>query len=59
MCRAPERALPERFVCGVRCACGAQVGRIDPKRHLESAVEEVMTSNISQMLGSMVDAIVF
>jgi len=37
----------------------ATVGRIDPKKHLESDVEEIMTRNVSQMLGSMLDTIVF
>ncbi|KAJ3195706.1 26S proteasome non-ATPase regulatory subunit 14 [Irineochytrium annulatum] len=32
------------------------VGKQDPKRHLETNVEEVMTSNIVQCLGSMLDA---
>jgi len=35
------------------------VGKQDPKRHLEEKVETVMTSNIVQCLGAMLDAIVF
>jgi len=35
------------------------VGKIDPKKHLASKVEEIMTSNISQTLGLMLDTIVF
>lgn len=36
-----------------------QVGKIDPKRHLENDVEDLMTSNISQCLGSMLATVVF
>jgi len=35
------------------------VGQIDPKRHLEVAVEEQMTRNIEQTLGIMLDTVVF
>lgn len=35
------------------------VGKIDPKKHLESEVEELMTSNISQTLGIMLNTITF
>lgn len=35
------------------------VGKIDPKRHLESNVEELMTANISQSLGTMLATVVF
>jgi hypothetical protein len=34
------------------------VGKLDPKKHLESSVEELMTRNISQCLGSMLDTVV-
>jgi 26S proteasome regulatory subunit N11 len=37
----------------------ANVGKIDPKRHLESDVEALMTSNISQCLGSMLATVAF
>lgn len=37
----------------------ANVGKVDPKRHLESSVEELMTDNISQSLGTMLATIVF
>jgi 26S proteasome regulatory subunit N11 len=35
------------------------VGKIDPKKHLESSVEELMTRNISQCLGTMLDTVIF
>lgn len=35
------------------------VGKKDPKRHLEASVEELMTRNITQSLGVMLDTVVF
>eukprot|EP01114_Cavostelium_apophysatum_P003017 TRINITY_DN1272_c0_g1_i1.p1 TRINITY_DN1272_c0_g1~~TRINITY_DN1272_c0_g1_i1.p1 ORF type:complete len:312 (-),score=63.65 TRINITY_DN1272_c0_g1_i1:57-992(-) len=35
------------------------VGKLDPKRHLQQNVEELMTSNIVQTLGAMVDTVIF
>eukprot|EP00002_Diphylleia_rotans_P011969 TRINITY_DN234_c0_g1_i1.p1 TRINITY_DN234_c0_g1~~TRINITY_DN234_c0_g1_i1.p1 ORF type:complete len:260 (-),score=71.48 TRINITY_DN234_c0_g1_i1:257-1036(-) len=34
----------------------ANVGKLDPKKHLEANVEKLMSSNINQLLGMMVDA---
>jgi len=35
------------------------VGKLDPKKHLESNIEELMTNNIVQSLGIMLGAVVF
>jgi 26S proteasome regulatory subunit N11 len=35
------------------------VGKIDPKRHLEQHVTDLMASNIVQSLGTMLDTVVF
>lgn len=35
------------------------VGKIDPKKHLESSVADLMSSNIIQCLGTMLDTVVF
>jgi 26S proteasome regulatory subunit N11 len=35
------------------------VGKMDPKRHLETAVSDLMGSNIIQCLGTMLDTVVF
>jgi 26S proteasome regulatory subunit N11 len=35
------------------------VGKIDPKRHLENDVNELMASSIMQCLGTMIDTVVF
>ena len=35
------------------------VGKIDPKRHLEMAVNDLMGANIIQCLGTMLDTVVF
>ncbi|GBO06645.1 26S proteasome non-ATPase regulatory subunit 14 [Araneus ventricosus] len=35
------------------------VGKQDPKRHLEEHVDSLMNSNIVQCLGAMLDTVVF
>ena len=35
------------------------VGKVDPKRHLESKVADLMSANIIQCLGTMLDTVVF
>ena len=35
------------------------VGKLDPKRHLEEHVEVLMTANIVQCVGAMMDTVVF
>jgi 26S proteasome regulatory subunit N11 len=35
------------------------VGKVDPKKHLEGAVRELMSANIIQCLGVMLDTVVF
>lgn len=35
------------------------VGKQDPKRHLEEKVESLMTRNIVQCLGTMIDTVSF
>jgi len=35
------------------------VGKIDPKKHLEQKVEQTMAENIDQILSSMLDTIIF
>lgn len=37
----------------------ANVGRIDPRRHLENDVHELMATSIIQCLGTMIDTVVF
>jgi len=37
----------------------ANVGKLDPKRHLESHVADLMADNIIQLLGTMLNTIVF
>jgi len=36
-----------------------KVGKIDPKKHIEQEVVELMSYNITQCLGTMLDAVVF
>ena len=37
----------------------ANVGKIDPKRHLENHVSDLMSDNIVQCLGAMLCTVVF
>jgi len=37
----------------------ANVGKIDPKKHLESDVEQLMATNIEQSLTTMIDSVIF
>ena len=37
----------------------ANVGKIDPKRHLENDLNDLMASNIVQCLGTMLSTVVF
>merc|ERR1712193_21972 len=47
-----EKMTPEQLAI-------KNVGKQDPKRHLEEKVDVLMTSNIAQCLGAMLDAVVF
>ena len=35
------------------------VGKVDPKRHLDNHVHEILSSSIIQCLGTMIDTVVF
>ena len=35
------------------------VGKVDPKKHLEGCVSDLMSSNIIQCLGTMLDTVIF
>ena len=35
------------------------VGKLDPKKHLQQSMEELMTRNIAHTLGVMLDLVVF
>jgi len=37
----------------------ANVGKLDPKKHLQEHVEQLMSINISQSLGAMLDTVIF
>ncbi len=36
-----------------------KVGKLDPKKHLENNVEKLVSNNVVQTLGTMIDTIVF
>jgi len=37
----------------------AHVGKVDPRKRLERKIDEALKGNIVQMLGAMVDTLVF
>ena len=37
----------------------ANVGKVDPKRHLANSVQDLMSDNILQVLGTMLATVVF
>jgi len=37
----------------------AHVGKLDPKKHLQQDVEQLMSANIAQSLGAMLDTVIF
>jgi 26S proteasome regulatory subunit N11 len=55
------------FMCLFVCILGRteaevevmNVGKVDPRRHLESDVNDLMSSSIIQCLGTMIDTVVF
>merc|ERR1711909_87657 len=47
-----EKMTPEQLAI-------KNVGKLDPKRHLEDKVEVLMTANIVQCLGAMLDTVIF
>lgn len=47
-----EKMTPEQLAI-------KNVGKQDPKRHLEEKVDTLMASNIVQCLGAMLDTVVF
>jgi len=36
-----------------------RVGKLDPKKHLEQSVSDLMSNNITQCLGTMLDTVTF
>ena len=47
-----EKMTPEQLAI-------KNVGKVDPKRHLEDKVDLLMTTNIIQCLGAMLDTVIF
>ncbi|XP_040565406.1 26S proteasome non-ATPase regulatory subunit 14 [Lepeophtheirus salmonis] len=54
-----DKALEEEEKMSAQELAIKNVGKQDPKRHLEEKVDVLMTRNIVQCLGAMLDAIVF
>lgn len=37
----------------------ANVGKMDAKKHMQSSVTDLMSSNITQAMGTMLDTVIF
>jgi len=54
-----DKALEEEEKMTAEQLAIKNVGKLDPKRHLEEKVDVLMTNNVVQCLGAMLDTIVF
>jgi len=54
-----DKALEEEEKMTAEQLAIKNVGKMDPKRHLEEKVDVLMTNNVVQCLGAMLDTIVF
>jgi 26S proteasome regulatory subunit N11 len=54
-----EKAIQDEQKIDAKKLTILNVGKIDARRHLEDDVEHLMTSNIIQTLGTMLDVVVF
>ena len=59
LCKEWGRRLEEEEGKSEKEVMVDNVGKIDPKKHLQATVDDLMTSNISQTLGIMLDTVVF
>eukprot|EP01116_Phalansterium_solitarium_P016440 TRINITY_DN3823_c0_g1_i1.p1 TRINITY_DN3823_c0_g1~~TRINITY_DN3823_c0_g1_i1.p1 ORF type:complete len:311 (-),score=89.48 TRINITY_DN3823_c0_g1_i1:261-1193(-) len=54
-----EKSIKEESTLTKEKLAIQHVGKLDPKRHLQQDLEQLMTANINQTLGLMVDTLVF
>jgi 26S proteasome regulatory subunit N11 len=54
-----ERVLQEQGGKSIEEIAVLNVGKMDPKKHLSLSVNELMSANIIQCLGTMLDTVVF
>lgn len=59
LCKDYSKWLKEEDTLSKEEAAIALVGKVDPKRHLEMNVNELMASNIGQCLGGMLNVLAF
>ena len=59
LCKEWSRRLDEEEGKSEKEAAVDNVGKLDPKKHLQASMEELMTRNIAHTLGVMLDLVVF
>ena len=59
LCKEWSRRLDEEEGKTEKEAAVDNVGKLDPKKHLQQSMEELMTRNIAHTLGVMLDLVVF
>lgn len=59
LCKEYNKRLEEEEKLTKEELVVANVGKIDPKKHLSASVEELITTNITQSLGTMLATVVF
>jgi 26S proteasome regulatory subunit N11 len=59
LAKAYNKAVQEEDKVSKEKLLVQKVGKLDPKKHLEQNVEKLVSNNVVQTLGTMIDTIVF
>jgi len=59
LAKAYDKAVQEENELSKEKLIVHKVGKLDPKKHLEQDVGELMSANITQCLGTMLDTVIF
>jgi len=59
LAKAYNKAVQEEDKLSKEKLIVQRVGKVDPKKHLEQNVSDLMSSNITQCLGTMLDTVTF
>lgn len=59
LAKAYNKAVQEEDKVSKEKLLVQKVGKLDPKKHLENNVEKLVSNNVVQTLGTMIDTIVF
>lgn len=59
LAKAYNKAIQEEEKLSKEKLTVQRVGKLDPKKHLEQDVEKLMSTNVVQTLGTMIDTVIF